>query len=233
MSLPERQSELVDTHRAIQDAGLPYVLVGGWAVSAFQARFTTDVDMVLPETSLDEYDALLTNAGYTKEFDNDVANIYEGRIVRYEKPVGENTVEFDALVGALRCRQTDAEWSYRYLEEHSLVESLDVAEDLAARIPEPALLFALKLHSGRLADARDLVVVGSNADFDRIERHIYRGSSNALAAQIEGVLGQLENEGFADSFKGVFQQGEVPVDDVDSLIEFLRTQRTELEQGDG
>lgn len=55
MSLPERQSELIDTHRAIQDAGLPYVLVGGWAVSAFQTRFTTDVDMVLPETSLDEY----------------------------------------------------------------------------------------------------------------------------------------------------------------------------------
>ncbi|UHQ99287.1 hypothetical protein HYG81_26020 (plasmid) [Natrinema zhouii] len=128
MSLPERQTELIDTHRAIQDAGLPYVLVVGWAVSAFQARFTTDVDMVLPEISLDEYDALLTNAGYIREFDNDVANIYEGRIVRYEKPVGENTVEFDALVGALRCRQTDAEWSYRYLEEHSLVESFDVAK---------------------------------------------------------------------------------------------------------
>lgn len=120
MSLPERQSELVDTHRTVQENGLPYVLIGGWAVSAFQTRFTTDVDMVLPESSLEEYDALLSELGYAKEFDADVSNVYEGRVVRYEKPVGENAVQFDALVGAMRCRQTDAEWSYRYLHEHSV-----------------------------------------------------------------------------------------------------------------
>jgi hypothetical protein len=223
MSLPERQSELVDTHRAIQDEELPYVLVGGWAVTAFQTRFTTDVDMVLPKASLDDYDNLLDDLDYTKEFDSDVANVYEGRIVRYEKPVGENAVEFDALVGALRCRQTDAEWSYRYLEEHSVIESLNVAEDLSARIPEPALLFALKLHSGRLADARDLVVVSSQADFDRIEQHIHRGNPEALEEQIERVLERLEKDGFEDSFKGVFQQEDLPDNEVDRLIEFLRT----------
>ncbi|MDY7082746.1 MAG: hypothetical protein SXQ77_10160, partial [Halobacteria archaeon] len=108
MSLSERQSELIDTHETIHEEGLPYILVGGWAVSAFQTRFTTDIDMVLPEDSLDDYDSILTDIGYTKEFESDVANIYEGRIVRYTKPVGENAVEFDALVGALRCRQTDA-----------------------------------------------------------------------------------------------------------------------------
>lgn len=37
MSLPERQSELVDTHRAIENVELPYLLVGDWAVSAFFA----------------------------------------------------------------------------------------------------------------------------------------------------------------------------------------------------
>ena len=63
MSLPERQSELVATHREIQAADLPYVLVGGWAVSAFQTRFTTDIDAVIPETSLDDYEALLGDRG--------------------------------------------------------------------------------------------------------------------------------------------------------------------------
>jgi hypothetical protein len=151
-----------------------------------------------------------------------VANVYEGRIVRYKKAVGDNAVEFDALVGALRCRQTDAEWSYRYLREHSVVESLEVAEDLTARIPEPALLFALKLHSGRLADARDLVVVGSEAEFDRIERHIDRGDPDRLAEQIERVLEELESEEFADSFKGVFRQTELPEDTINELVAFLR-----------
>jgi len=228
MSLQERQAELVDTHRAVQDEDLPYVLVGGWAISAFQTRFTTDVDMVIPETELDAYDAFLGEMGYSKAFDNDVANVYEGRIVRYEKPVGDNAVEFDALVDALRCRQTDAEWSYRYLHEHSIVESLEVAEGLTARIPEPALLFALKLHSARLADARDLVIVGSEADLDSIEQHIHRGNPNQLIEQIERVLAELESDEFADSFKGVFQQTELPEDNIDELIEFLRTQLDRL-----
>ena len=223
MSLQERQAELVETHRAVHEADLPYVLVGGWAVSAFQARFTTDVDMVIPETALDAYDAMLQERGYTKEADDDVSNVYEGRMVQYEKRVGDNAVEFDALVGALRCRQTDAEWSYRYLDEHSVIESLEVAENLLARIPEPSLLFALKLHSGRLADARDLVIVGSNADYDRIDRHVDRGDPEKLAARIESVLDDLERDGFEDSFKGVFRQGELPTEEIDELIEFLRT----------
>jgi hypothetical protein len=227
MSLTERQSELVDAHRVIQDEELPYVLVGGWAVTAFQTRFTVDIDMVLPEISLDSFDGLLTNLGYIKSFDTDVANVYEGRIVRYEKMVGKNAVEFDALVGALRCRQTDAEWSYRYLEEHSVIRSLNVAEDLTARIPEPALLFAIKLHSGRLADARDLVVLGSQAEFDRIEQHLHRGDPEKLEEQIEQVLGRLEKDGFEDSFKGVFQQKNLPETNMDNLIEFLRTQLEE------
>ncbi|MEY7849085.1 hypothetical protein AB7C87_07775 [Natrarchaeobius sp. A-rgal3] len=228
MSLQERQAELIDTHRAIQNEELPYVLVGGWAVSAFQTRFTTDVDMVIPETELEAYDDLLGELDYRKEFDNDIANVYEGRIVRYEKQVSDTTVEFDALVGTLRCRQTDAEWSYRYLHEHSVIKPLEITDNLTARIPKPALLFGLKLHSGRLADARDLVIVGSEADLDQIEHHVHRGNPEQLAEQIENVVEQLEHEGFADSFKGVFQQKALPEDEIDELIEFLRSQLKKL-----
>lgn len=79
MSLGARQLELVETHRAIQDAELPYVLVGGWAVSAFQTQITIDIDMVLPEAALEGFDAVLHERGYTMEADEDVSNIYEGR----------------------------------------------------------------------------------------------------------------------------------------------------------
>lgn len=224
MSLPERQAELVETHRAIQDANLPYVLVGGWAITAYQTRFTTDVDVVLPSTALDDYDSLLTRLDYVKTSDSDVSNVYEGRIVCYEKAVGDHTVEFDALVDALRCRQTNAEWSYRHLAEHSVTESLNVAPDLTAKIPEPALLFALKLHSGRRADARDLVVIGTEADFDRVEHHLHRGDLTNLEGQIERVLGQLTSDGFEDSFKGVFRQEQLPEPDLEAVTRFLRRQ---------
>jgi hypothetical protein len=229
MSLPERQAELVATHRAVQDADLPYVLVGGWAVSAFQTRFTTDIDAVIPETSLDDYEALLGDRGYEKEFEADVSNQYEGRMIQFSKDVGEIEVTFEALVGAIRCRQTDAEWSYRYLHEHSTVASLDVAEDLEGRIPKPSLLFALKLHSGRMADTRDLVVISTRADFDRIERHIHRGNPGQLDDQIADVVERLTDENFEDSFKGVFQQDELPADAVSELVAFLTDQREKLQ----
>ena len=228
MSLPERQSELIDTHRAVQDADLPYVLVGGWAVSAFQTRFTTDIDTVIPDTALDDYDTLLRDLGYEKQFEQDVSNEYNGRMIQYTKEVGANAVKFEALVDAMGCRQTDAEWSYRYLHEHSTIESIDVAEDLDGRIPEPALLFAMKLHSGRKADTRDLVVISLRAEFNRIERHVHRGDPKKLKRQIELVLDQLQQDGFKDSFKGVFRQEELPVDAVDDLVSFLSKQRDQL-----
>src|SRR6056297_3525065 len=228
MSLPERQSELIDTHRAVLDAELPYILVGGWAVSAFQTRFTTDIDTVIPDTAREDYNTLLRDLGYKKQFEKDISKEYDGRMVQYTKQVGENEVKFEALVDAMGCRQTDAEWSYRYLHEHSTIESLDVAEDLDGRIPEPALLFAMKLHSGRKADTRDLVVISLRADFDRIERHVHRGDPEKLDRQIEMVLDQLDQDGFEDSFKGVFRQEELPADAVDNLASFLAEQRNQL-----
>lgn len=228
MSLQERQDELIATHRAIEAANLSYVLVGGWAVSAFQTRFTTDVDVVIPSSLVTEYDDLLQDLGYEQEFDTDVSNVYEGRIVRYEKPVGDNAVQFDALVGAMRCRQTDAEWSYRYLREHSVGASLDIAPELEGRIPEPALLFALKLHSGRLADTRDLVVISLETDDDRIERHLHRGDPAKLAERTERVVERLADDSFEDSFKGVFQQQELPEDTITELREFLSAQLDRL-----
>lgn len=129
------------------------------------------------------------------------------------------------MVGALGCRQTEAEWSYRHLAQHSLVEELRTARPITARIPERELLFAMKLHSGRKADARDLVVLATSADFDRIATHLHRGDRKKLAGQIDIVLNRLIAEGFEDAFKGVFEQQTVPQQDVDTVVDFLRDQR--------
>lgn len=228
MAGSERQDELIETHRAIQEAGLPYVLIGGWAVSAFQARLTMDVDMVLPRGALDDYERVLDELGFTKERDSDVSNIYEGRMIHFEKQVGEHAIAFDALVGAVRCRQTDAEWSYEYLEDHSILETLTIAPDLESRIPEPALLFALKLHSGRRADARDLVVIGSRATWETIEQHLHRGEPSQLRERIEQVLAEIQKDQFRDSFHGVFRQDELDESNVDELLNYLQDLRERI-----
>jgi len=228
MSLGDREAELLDMLEAVIGAELPYVLVGGWAIAAFNQRFTTDVDVVIPGQAIDDYTALLADRGYEKTADVERNNLYEGRTIRFEKDIG-NPVRFDAMIDALGCRQTDAEWSYRYLAQHSVTEELRTGRPVTARIPERELLFAVKLHSGRKADARDLVVLAVGADFDRIATHLHRGDLEKLAERIDTVVKRLTSEGFEDAFKGVFEQQTVPEQDVDTVVDFLRDQRQELD----
>ncbi len=228
MSLGEREAELLDTFEAVIDADLPYVLVGGWAIAAFNQRFTTDVDVVIPTQALDDYVAHLSDRGYEKTADVERNELYEGRTVRFEKDIG-NPVRFDAMVDALGCRQTEAEWSYRYLAQYSVTEELRTGRPVTARIPERELLFAMKLHSGRKADSRDLVVLAAEADFDRIATHLHRGEPEKLAARIEVVLDRLTAADFEDAFKGVFEQQTIPEEDIDAVVAFLRDQQCHLD----
>ena len=228
MSLGEREAELLETLEAVIGAGLPYVLVGGWAIAAFNQRFTTDVDVVIPGQAIDDYAALLADRGYEKTAEFERNDRYEGRTIRFEKDIG-NPVRFDAMADALGCRQTEAEWSYRYLAQHSVTEELRTGRPVTARIPQRELLFAVKLHSGRRADARDLVVLATDADFDRIATHLQRGDLEKLTARIDTVLERLTAEGFEDAFKGVFEQQTVPEKDVDTVVDFLRNQRGHLD----
>lgn len=227
MSRGQRETELLDTLEAVIDAELPYVLVGGWAIAAFQQRFTVDVDAVAPSEALDPYRDLLTSRGYEQVADVERNPLYRGRTVRFEKDVG-NPVTFDLMLDSLGCRQTDAEWSFRYLVQHSREKALKTRRKVEARIPERELLFALKLHSGRKADARDLVVLATNADFGRVETHLRRGNPEKLQTQIETVIDRIESEGFADAFKGVFQQKAIPEATIENVVRFLQRQKRDF-----
>jgi hypothetical protein len=197
-------------------------------VTAFNQRFSTDVDLVIPETALGEYDAVLTDHGYERTGEYDTSALYDGRFIQYSKDVG-NPVSVELLVNALRCRQTDAEWSYRYLAQHSQPATVGRTRSIDTRIPEQELLLAIKLHSGRLTDARDVVAAATNADFDRIETHLHRGDSAALTTQIGKVRDQLDDESFTDAFKGEFQQTTMPADDIERIRAFLSNQLERLE----
>lgn len=227
MSLPERETELLTTLQAITDAELPYVLVGGWAVTAFSQRFSTDVDLVVPASAEDAFDSILAHHEYERTSEYDTSGLYDGRFVQYTKDVG-NPVSVDLLVNALRCRQTDAEWSYRYLDQHANPATVGRTVTVDTRIPERELLLAIKLHSGRLTDVRDVVAAATNADFDRVETHLHRGDSAALADQLGGIVEQLNDASFADSFKGEFQQTTVPEDDIERVRTFLSEQQARL-----
>ena len=228
MSLPDREQELLTTLDAINDAGLPYVLVGGWAVTAFNQRFSTDVDLVVPEEAVEDYESFLLDRDYDRTSEHDTSGIYEGRFIQYSKDVG-NPVSIELMVNALRCRQTDAEWSYRYLDQHTQPVTVGRTMSVDTPIPERELFLAIKLHSGRFTDARDVVAAATDADFEHVETHLHRGDPAALAEQLAGISEQLAEESFVDAFKGEFQQQTVPEETIERVRDFLAAQQEQLQ----
>jgi hypothetical protein len=227
MSLPDREQELLTTLDAINGATLPHVLVGGWAVTAFNQRFSTDVDLVVPEEAVEEYESFLRERDYDRTSEHDTSGVYDGRFMQYSKDVG-NPVSIELMVNALRCRQTDGEWSYRYLDQHAQTVTVGRTTSIDTRIPERELLLAIKLHSGRFTDARDVVAPATDADFDRVETHLHRGDPAALADQVGGIAEQLADESFVDAFKGEFQQQTVPDETIERVRAFLTAQQERL-----
>jgi hypothetical protein len=228
MSLPDREQELLTTLDAINDVGLPYVLVGGWAVTAFNQRFSTDVDLVVPEESVDDYESFLLDRDYDRTSEHDTSGTYEGRFIQYSKDVG-NPVSIELMVDALRCRQTNAEWSYRYLDQHSQPVTVGRTLSVDTRIPERDLFLAIKLHSGRFTAARDVVAAAMDADFDRAETHLHRGDPELLSEQLDGISEQLADESFVDAFKGEFQQQTVPEETIERVRGFLAAHQERLQ----
>jgi len=55
----ERENEIFAVLEGLREKELDFVLVGGYAVSAFSHRFSVDADIVVDEGDLDKFKAFL------------------------------------------------------------------------------------------------------------------------------------------------------------------------------
>jgi len=202
----ERENEILKTIRSFTNAGLDFIVVGGYAVSGLgRHRFSVDLDVVIDEKDLDAFTKTLEERGFEKSMERaGFDEVYGGRFVSYVKIDGL-PVTADLLVGSLVCRATGASWSYEYIRRHSIATEVSGIELSArCRVPERELLIALKIHSGRRADLRDVVVLVEGADVEEIVRHLRRGDLERLRIQINRMLEMLRDPRLTDSLRGVF-----------------------------
>lgn len=214
-----RENEIFDTLQAFTDAGFDFVVVGGYAVSAFQHRFSVDADLVVSEDDLEGIVTVLEERGFEAVHDRDL--VHGDRYLAYETR-GELPVTIDLLVNSLQCRQTDARWSYDYFLAFSTSVAIKGMErTMEVRVPERELQIAVKLHSGRLTDARDVVALATDVDVDRVRDHADRGDPNSLHEVLIDVKDVLEGENFQDAFKGVFSRDELPRQNVRLVTDLI------------
>jgi len=203
----ERENEILKTIRALADAGLEFVVVGGHAVSGLgRHKFSVDLDVVVDDKDLDAFTKILEERGFERHTERTgFDEVYGGRFVSYVKMIDCLPVTADLLVRSLVSRATEASWSYDYIRRHSIVAELSGIElSVRCRVPERELLIALKTHSGRRADLRDVVVLMEGADVDRIVRHLKRGNLEKLKNQIDSMVEMLRDPRLVGSLKGVF-----------------------------
>ena len=207
MAFVERENEILKTIRSMVGARLDFIVVGGYAVSALaRHRFSVDCDIVISKDRLGEFEDFLEREGFEKHIERSgFDEIYSGEFVSYKKEVAGFPVTVDLLVNSLVCRATEGAWSFDYIKKHSKEANIPGLEaSVSCRIPEKELLTAFKIHSGRRADVRDIVMLRENADLEKVLNHLRRGNIEALKGQIKRIIAALRDKKLVDSLKGVF-----------------------------
>lgn len=204
-----REDSILNLLKKLQEANAEFVLVGGYAVSALAShRFSVDCDIVLPKRSIDKIRSMLKAEGYRKEQERrGFDKVYGGSFESYVKQIAGLNVTVDLLVESLVSRDTEASWSYREIRSQSSVETVAgvsvVAESL---VPSKELMMAFKIHAGRLADARDIVMMADGVNWDSVTKLVKRGKLKAVKKKIDNIIGIIADKNTVDSLKGVYSK---------------------------
>lgn len=222
---PDRENQLFAILETFNEHGLEFLVIGGYAVSAYQHRFSVDADLVITAEQFDRFAAVLQDEGYEQIEDVDLD---AGRFVAFQRSA-DLPVTVDLMVGAVQSRATGAAWQYDELARHSKQVTIEGSEQsVTVRIPETEVLMAMKLHSGRLTDARDVIALADDVDFDRVADYLDRGESDQLQAVLEQVRDTVGSEDFRDAYKGVFTSEDLPEERITAVQEFLTQQIDDL-----
>jgi hypothetical protein len=216
-SLLEREQEVMRMLALFLDSGIEFIVVGGYAVSTYKKRFSIDLDVIIKEGNLKEFEKVLAKEGYSLHHEKEIALLYKENFKRFEKTLKKLPVHIDLLVNGLVSRTTNASWGFDYIRENSLNRRLN---ELKFLTPEKELLIAMKFHSGRLSDARDIVAL-MPCSKEKLKLYLFRGDIKKLKNSMKKQLLFSEKPQFDDSFKGIFGPFVYNEKDVQSAKELI------------
>ena len=200
VGLLEREQEVMKILNLLLDKKLDFIVVGGYAISTYKKRFSIDLDVVVKDEDLEMFEKLLEKEGYALHYEKEIALMYGENFKRFMKKMKNLPVDIDPLINGLVSRTTDATWGLDYIKRNSVRRKLNNSEFLT---PEKELLIAMKFHSGRLSDIRDIVAL-MPCDKDKLRKHLLVGDVKKLKDSMNKQFSFLNKPQFDDSFKGIF-----------------------------
>ena len=181
-----------------------YVVVGGYAVTAYGfPRFSVDLDIIIPESELPFFKKLIAENSFV--FAKEKKDLgYSGRFERYEKDL----VSIDLLINGIESRQTGYFYSFDSIFKNSQLRETsgwDPTNKVKARIAKKEMLLALKIHSMRTADKRDIIMLCyEEPNTKNILNHLKNSPKEKIIEHLDELLALLNESNLKDSLKGVY-----------------------------
>lgn len=220
-SLIQRENEIFSILNGFEKSGLKYVLVGGYAVSAYMHRFSVDTDVCIEKKDLEAFRKILNSRKFRIEKRKILEDMYNGEFECYTNK-SELPVTVDLMINSVASRQTDASISFAEIYKSSRIAKIvGIEEEAKARIPSKEILIVLKMHAARLTDARDIVALCKDIDFKEIANHMKRGNLDKIMNNLDILLKNIKSDNFKDSFKGVFAIEKLPEDNIDNAVKLI------------
>ena len=204
-----------------------YILVGGYAVSAYEfPRFSVNLDVLIRDKDLKEFSDMLNKEGfYLLKEAGEFARVYEGKFLRFEKRVNSLPVSVDLLVNMIQSRQTGAAYSFDYVWRNSEIRRITgfgTRDWVDARVADREMLMALKINSMRLADQRDIIALCSgDVNTAKITAHLKRAPKKKILSHIKKLKDFIQNPKNRDSLKGVFVLSDAVLDSLLKKTEYV------------
>jgi len=217
-NLLEREKEILRILNIILEEKLKFIVVGGYAIATYKKRFSIDLDIVVKEDDLLKIEQIFAKESYFPSYNKEISLLYGEKFKRLLRKINGADVNIDLLINGLVSRTTDCTWSFDYIEKNSNLRKLDGLEFLT---PEKELLIAMKMHSGRLSDLRDIVAL-MPCDIKKLEVHLLKGDIKKLKESIKKQKEFLEKPQFDDSFKGIFGIIHYNIKDVEQTKDLIK-----------
>lgn len=204
--LTAREAEVIRVLKVLGVKTRGFVVIGGYAVNALTShRFSVDCDLVIARSSIPLLERVLAAEGYRKENAHVSRGLRGGKTLEYVKLVGDRPVSMDLYVDSVVCRQTGGSWTYNLVRENSIEANVaGVTDFTVGRVARRELLMAMKLHSGRDADLRDLVMLSEDSDWDTVAQFANCGSMGKLKGQLESSIETVSSEEFSPALRAEF-----------------------------
>ena len=207
--LIKKENDIFDILQKFINAKLDFIVVGGYAVSAFKHRFSVDADIVIQSKDLDKFEAIVKKEDFKKTSEKELENIYSSRFLRYE----QDTASVDLMIDAVSARATGASFSYKLLLDNSVKKKIiGIEKEISARVPIKEMMIVMKIHSGRLTDFRDIAALAKDTNLEEIRKLLFIGDLNALNNHLKKIATVVKDKNFVDSFKGVFMEKKFDID---------------------